>query len=75
VVDLLSLIRNGPLLRVVKAVDAVHHNGLTGTIGAYDRMDFALSNFQAYPRQSGNFAEIHVNIIQFEYDITLVKCV
>jgi hypothetical protein len=66
VVDLFSLIGDRPLLRVVKTVDAVHHDGLTGAIGAYNRMNFALSNFQVYTRQSGDFTEIHVKIIQFE---------
>jgi hypothetical protein len=61
-VDLLSLIGDCPLLRMVKAVDAVHHNGLASAVGAYDGMNFALSNFQVYTRQSRNFTERHVKI-------------
>jgi hypothetical protein len=47
---------------MVKAVDAVHHNGLASSVGADDGMNFAFSNFQAYTRQSHDFTERHVNI-------------
>jgi hypothetical protein len=47
---------------VVKAVDAVHHNGLTSAIGADDGVNFTLSNFQVYTRQRRDFTERHVNV-------------
>ena len=61
-IDLLSLIGDRPLLGMVKDVDAVHHNGLTGAIGADDGVNFALLNFQVYTRQCRDFTERHVNV-------------
>jgi hypothetical protein len=71
--DIPPLVQDFSSLRPVESVDAVHHHGFSGTVGANDGVNFTLFHFEIHAGQGGNAAEIHVDIIELEEGLALAK--
>jgi hypothetical protein len=64
--DVLTLVGDAAFLGSIETVDAVHHDGLAGSVRPDDGMDFSLLHFQVHARERCNPAKVHVNIFELE---------
>jgi hypothetical protein len=74
-VNVLPLKIDIALLRTVEPVYAIHHDRLAGTVRPDNGMDLPFSDFQADTDQGADPSEIHMDVIQFQQDITFGKLV
>ena len=70
-IDLLFFVIDISLLRLVKAVDTVHHHCFPCAVGPDDRMDLSFPDFQANSGKGKNLSKNHVEVLYFKQDVLL----
>ena len=71
--DVFALIGDPASLGFIETVDAVHHDGLAGSVGSDDGVDFSLLHFQVHACERCNSAKVHVNILELEYSLVATQ--